>query len=86
MESFNDYCKKNMSSYDFENLHNVAKVSKTLVTRMLKKPDNMNFAVLVAVAKALDKKPLELINNHNCALDGITVREYLLLHKPPYST
>lgn len=74
--SFKEFCQKNMSSYNFSRLHEVAEVSKHRITIMLNNPEKMSYAVLLAVSAGLGIKANDLIEEHKCGLDGITVREY----------
>ncbi len=78
---FREFCEKNMSSYDFNRLHEAAKETKKMITIMLNKPEKMTINVLNAVSKALKKDPLSLMNLFNCGLDGISAREYQKLNK-----
>lgn len=74
--TFKDYCKKNMSSYDFDRLDKTTSLTKHMVTKMLNTPEKMTLKNLLAVAKVLCLSPLELISTYSCGLDTITAREY----------
>lgn len=74
--TFKDYCKKNMSSYDFDRLDKVTSLTKHMITKMLNTPEKMTLKILLVIAKILNLPPLELIVNYNCGLDNITAREY----------
>jgi len=82
--TFKEFCEMNLSNYHFNRLHEVAKVSKHMITIMLNNPPKMTFQVLVVVSIDLERKPLSLVEKYDCGLDTMTAREYRKLLQYPF--
>lgn len=74
--TFKDFCKKNISSYDFDRLDKATSLTKHMITKMLNNPEKMTLKILLVIAEMLHLSPIELIGTYNCGLDVITAREY----------
>lgn len=75
-QTLRQYCEKNLSSFDFNHLHETLKTTKYKLTSTLNAPNKMPYDILIGLSKALGITPMSLVEQYEAGLDGMTAREY----------
>lgn len=77
--SFCQFLRKNLSIDQFERLSTTLGISQNKLTRLLKKPTDTPYEVVLKFEKLLQIRAIQLVEDFNLGIDKITIRQHSLI-------